>query len=249
MVVANVVGWSALREVFPEARQGRCWFDKTANVLAALPKSAHPGAGRPGSRAAGLAVAFKLIKSAQDRCRAGESTPPRRAGPRWRTIPLRQSDRTRTSERGMSTEPSPSQPRRRPPSLIGPRWPWFAVWLIVGASYAVSILGAASIGLFLLPLPALATILLARRPHANSGLPGLISGLGIPLLYVAYLNRAGPGTICTTTSAGQYCTDEWSPWPWLAAAVVLLVLGAAAFIVRQRHLHRQPASTSHAKPT
>ena len=33
-----------LREVFPEAREGRCWFHKTANVLAALPKSAHPGA-------------------------------------------------------------------------------------------------------------------------------------------------------------------------------------------------------------
>ena len=36
--------WNALREVFPQARQGRCWFHKTANVLAALPKSAHPGA-------------------------------------------------------------------------------------------------------------------------------------------------------------------------------------------------------------
>ena len=36
--------WGALREVFPDARQGRCWFHKTANVLAALPKSAHPAA-------------------------------------------------------------------------------------------------------------------------------------------------------------------------------------------------------------
>jgi transposase-like protein len=36
--------WNALREVFPEARAGRCWFHKTANVLAALPRSAHPGA-------------------------------------------------------------------------------------------------------------------------------------------------------------------------------------------------------------
>src|SRR5258708_9384271 len=36
--------WSGLREVFPETREGRCWFHKTANVLAALPKSAHPGA-------------------------------------------------------------------------------------------------------------------------------------------------------------------------------------------------------------
>jgi transposase-like protein len=141
--------WNALREVFPETREGRCWFHKTANVLAALPKSAHPGAKKalaeiwgaedkahaqaavkafeaaygtkfpkavakitddveellafydypaehwvhlrttnpiestfatvrhrtkvtkgPGSRAAGLAMAFKLIESAQDRWRA-----------------------------------------------------------------------------------------------------------------------------------------------------------------------------------
>jgi transposase-like protein len=140
--------WSALREVFPETREARCWFHKTANVLAALPKSAHPGAKKalaeiwnaedkphaltaarafegaygakfptaaakitddldqllafydypaehwvhlrttnpiestfatvrhrtkvtkgPGSRAAGLAMAFKLIESAQDRWR------------------------------------------------------------------------------------------------------------------------------------------------------------------------------------
>ena len=36
--------WGALREVFPEAREARCWFHKIANVLGALPKSAHPGA-------------------------------------------------------------------------------------------------------------------------------------------------------------------------------------------------------------
>ena len=141
--------WGALREVFPETAEQRCWFHKSANVLAALPKSAHPGAKKalaeiwgaedkeharqaakafgaaygakfpkaaakvtddadqllafydypaehwvhlrttnpiestfatvrhrtkvtkgPGSRAAGLAMAFKLIESAQDRWRA-----------------------------------------------------------------------------------------------------------------------------------------------------------------------------------
>jgi transposase-like protein len=141
--------WGALREVFPGTTEQRCWFHKAANVLAALPKSAHPGAKKalaeiwgaedkphalaaarafgaaygarfpkatvkitddldqllafydypaehwvhlrttnpiestfatvrhrtkvtkgPGSRAAGLAMAFKLIESAQDRWRA-----------------------------------------------------------------------------------------------------------------------------------------------------------------------------------
>ena len=36
--------WNALREVFPETTEQRCWFHKTGNVLAALPKFAHPGA-------------------------------------------------------------------------------------------------------------------------------------------------------------------------------------------------------------
>ena len=31
--------WSAVREVFPETREQRCWFHKIANVLNALPKS------------------------------------------------------------------------------------------------------------------------------------------------------------------------------------------------------------------
>jgi transposase-like protein len=141
--------WGALREVFPRARTQRCWFHKIANILGALPKSAHPGAKKalaeiwnaedrrhaldavrafetvygakfpkavakitddveellafydypaehwihlrttnpiestfatvrhrtkitrgPGSRAAGLAMAFKLIEAAQDRWRA-----------------------------------------------------------------------------------------------------------------------------------------------------------------------------------
>lgn len=36
--------WAAVREVFPETGEQRCWFHKIANVLNALPKSAQPGA-------------------------------------------------------------------------------------------------------------------------------------------------------------------------------------------------------------
>jgi putative transposase len=35
--------WKAVREVFPATREQRCWFHVQANVLACLPKSAHPG--------------------------------------------------------------------------------------------------------------------------------------------------------------------------------------------------------------
>ncbi|WP_436838833.1 IS256 family transposase [Nonomuraea cavernae] len=36
--------WAALSEVFPQTRAQRCWFHKIANVLGAMPKSAHPAA-------------------------------------------------------------------------------------------------------------------------------------------------------------------------------------------------------------
>jgi len=36
--------WSAVRDVFPETREQRCWWHKIGYVLNALPKSAQPGA-------------------------------------------------------------------------------------------------------------------------------------------------------------------------------------------------------------
>jgi putative transposase len=36
--------WAAVRTVFPQTHEQRCWFHKIANVLNALPKSAQPGA-------------------------------------------------------------------------------------------------------------------------------------------------------------------------------------------------------------
>ena len=36
--------WGALAEVFPATKAQRCWFHKAANVLGAMPKTAHPGA-------------------------------------------------------------------------------------------------------------------------------------------------------------------------------------------------------------
>jgi putative transposase len=36
--------WKAVRDVFPETKEQRCWWHKIGNVLAALPKSAHPWA-------------------------------------------------------------------------------------------------------------------------------------------------------------------------------------------------------------
>ena len=38
--------WAALKDVWPETGQQRCWFHKAANVLSAMPKTAWPTAKR-----------------------------------------------------------------------------------------------------------------------------------------------------------------------------------------------------------
>ena len=111
---------------------------------------------------------------------------------------------------------------------------WFIAWMLVGAGYALGVLSALSIGAYVLLITVVATIVLATRTGNRVGLPGLVSGLSLPLFYVAYLNRSGPGTICTTTGTNQSCSDEWSPWPWLLIGIVLLVSGSVWFAMANR---------------
>lgn len=131
----------------------------------------------------------------------------------------------------------PDLPPTGPPERIP--WGWFLAWLVVGAGYGVALVGALSIGVFVLPVAVAATVAVASRSDGR-GLPGLLSGLGFPLLYVGYLNRAGPGTVCTAVGQGRQCVDEGSPWPWVGAGVALLVVGAAAFSAGRGRRPRLP---------
>ncbi len=111
----------------------------------------------------------------------------------------------------------------------------FALWAIVGAGGMLGLLTAPTIGIFVLPVTvALATVLAWRRRVRLAG-PGVLTGLGLLPCYVAYLNRGGPGTICTTTAAGGSCTQEWSPWPWLAVGVCLALAGMVLYGRSSRH--------------
>jgi hypothetical protein len=59
----------------------------------------------------------------------------------------------------------------------------------------------------------------------------LISGAGLPFIYIAYLNRDGPGNICTPVgNGGQQCMQEFSPWPFLIIGLALIVTGLVLFI-------------------
>ncbi len=115
---------------------------------------------------------------------------------------------------------------------------WFGVWSAIGALYALALVGAMTIGIFVLPVAVLSTVLIRRRRAAMVGLPGLISGASLPLMYIAYLYRDGPGTVCVVRRGGVECTDEWSPWPWLAIAIAMLVAGGVVFVHRSRAMLR-----------
>lgn len=121
---------------------------------------------------------------------------------------------------------------------VGParrEWAGFVAWLMLGAAYAIGLLAMLTVGLFIVAIALVPTVLLWRKRRADREMLGLLSGLGLPLLYVAYLNRDGPGTVCTTgRDASRSCTDEWSPWPFLAVGILLLLVGAGAFVAARR---------------
>jgi hypothetical protein len=129
-----------------------------------------------------------------------------------------------------------------------PSWPFLA-WAAVGAGACLALLTALTIGIFILPLMAAAAIaLLAWRGGRTVTAVGVIAGLGLVPLYVAYLNRGGPGSVCSASTAGQACTDEWSPWPWLAAGTVLIVLGVGAFALLRSRISPPPADSGRPRP-
>ncbi len=106
-----------------------------------------------------------------------------------------------------------------------------AGWMIVGALGIFSVLAMLTIGPLLLPLAlGLAALLLWWRGSDRAAVGGLLMGGAGPLLWLAWLNRHGPGTFCRTTPEGVGCMDEWSPWPFVVIALLLIGAGVAVAV-------------------
>ena len=127
-------------------------------------------------------------------------------------------------------------------TMSNPRnWLWFGAWAMTGAGFCLSLVAMLSIGMFVLPIPVAATLLLARNHTTRHAWPGLVSGASIPFLYMTYLNRSGPGDVCTTTATGQGCVQEYSPWPFLLVALAMTLAGV---LLHVRRSPRRPVDTS-----
>ena len=114
-------------------------------------------------------------------------------------------------------------------------WPSVLVWAVVAALAAFGIVGIATIGLFLLAGAALvAGLALATPALRPPSLPGLLVGLSTAPLYIGWLNRDGPGTVCTTTADSTSCGDQWSPWPFVVVGALLAGCGVALLVLGRR---------------
>lgn len=94
----------------------------------------------------------------------------------------------------------------------------------VGAMAMLALIVFPTLGLLLI---AVAVAVTRKAPHV---LLGLLTGAGLPLLYVAYLNRAGPGAVCYHTALSGGCDQHLNPVPWLLIGLCLIaggVLGQA----------------------
>jgi hypothetical protein len=126
-------------------------------------------------------------------------------------------------------------------------WALFFAWLIVGGLFSLGAISIASIGLFVLPAALVATVAVVRQPATWRGVSGLLAGLGMPALFVAYLNRGGPASGgCVAINGGQLCASTGgsgspqtvsqllNPWPWLAVGVLLIAIGIGVFVLTPR---------------
>jgi hypothetical protein len=99
-------------------------------------------------------------------------------------------------------------------------------WVVVGALAAVGIGGILTIGPPLIMFAVLLGCAGAAMPATRNRSAGLVvAGLSGGPFLIAWLNRDGPGEICRVVGDGSECIEEWSPWPFAAVGVALVVTG------------------------
>lgn len=121
-----------------------------------------------------------------------------------------------------------------------PAWRQFGAWALCGASAAFTLIGAFAVG----PLAILPTVLFAvlavRLGGANVSAIGAVGGAGAWGFVLGWVNRDGPGEVCTSTARGGTCAQEWAPWPFWLAGALLPVVSLAVFGYGQRRSRQRP---------
>ena len=81
-------------------------------------------------------------------------------------------------------------------------------------------LGVSALGVFAVPLALVVTVLLIVFHHADRSALGIPVGIGLLSLYVAYVQRKGPGTVYWHTPTASGADQYLDPRPWLIVGIV-----------------------------
>jgi hypothetical protein len=119
-------------------------------------------------------------------------------------------------------------------------WGWFAAWAGAGVLLAFSFVGAASIGLFVLPFAGLAVWVILRSSPPRQAAFGLVSGAGLVCLAVWALNTGSTpcpesGAVTVPPGGAEEGCGGLDALPFLVAGLVLSLAGPALFEVARRH--------------
>jgi len=118
-------------------------------------------------------------------------------------------------------------------------WAGFAAWAVPGALLSLSFVGAASIGLFVLPVALLAVLVVGWTVRVWPELAGLLVGVAALSLLVGAANLGS--TPCPSTGSGSvhvgdgtgrtsYSCGGLDPSPWLVVGLALAGLGVAVYL-------------------
>ena len=91
------------------------------------------------------------------------------------------------------------------------RWT-YAWWLVVGLLLGGGVAGLLSIGVFfLLAALVLTGIGLGVAALRNRSAMAVPAGVGLSVLWLAWLSREGPGTVCHFSGNATTCTERVEP--------------------------------------
>jgi len=129
-------------------------------------------------------------------------------------------------------------------SGMGGPAPWhYLLWLAVGTLAGFGLLSVLTVGpVLLLGAAALGGLALHLRLLDRSA-AALPAGLALAVVYLAWLNKDGPGDVCVSTGSGGTCVQEWNPLPIVIAAALLLGAAVLSWAVLPRVTRpvREPA--------
>lgn len=104
------------------------------------------------------------------------------------------------------------------------------LWLAGGAALGFGVASLPSIGMLVLPV-AVVILVAAGIVTRGQGWPLVLAGAALPLLWVAWLHRRGPGWVSYETDTGGGGSELLDPVPWLLTGLGLLLLAGVLLLL------------------